>query len=328
MILFEGASTREEERVETEGQTESDQRENDEEKENEEGEQQQRGTIEQIQRPVDELRRRNERDVRLQLGKEDDRTLPSGVQTPRLSVIAGHDSQLVGERVVQRTQGRDLTFGVDSEDLFVRRKNRVGDPGVVTEIGVSGRDLEEELFGIEVQRVIGEATVTIERLIELRWRIVLVDDLQFVLQTKCLSGLTVIGDEQNQRFGVLAVLLAIDRVLDDEEKRTFVERLDANPVVALLESIAHLSVQSGVLIGDRDVTEDLPDGCVLSDGETGIVEQRIDEGHGGLRTVVVLIENVNIHGQVVSNGVLSQITHLNRQPVRLFRFVVQRTDQR
>lgn len=173
-----------------------------------------------------------------------------------------------------------------------------------------------------------ELQVAIDRSIEHRRRIVLVDDDEVIVQAKLLRRLAVIVDDQGERVRVAPMRFAIDGVLRDEQERLLIDGADADQIVAVIDAVGHLAVRAAVLVGDRDVRDDLSDGRVLADGNDRVVGERLDEGDERLRTVVVLVDDENVHGDELRQRVLAQVAHLNGQPVRLFRFVVEPTDER
>ena len=133
--------------------------------------------------------------------------------------------------------------------------------------------------------------------------------------------------DQNERIDVHPMILSIDQPFDHEQKRSLINGLNTDEIISLFDSIGHFTVQTRILIRDGDVRKNLADGSVFTDGNDRIVHQWLDERHGRLWTIVILIQDVNVDGHKTGERIFAKIANLNDQTIRLFGFVVQGTDE-
>ena len=206
-----------------------------------------------VQQPIEDLRVLGDEERRMisTIGRKGgDRTISRRVQLRLLAVIFGHDAKRIDRRVIQEIASEDFTLIVDGEESIGGRKNRIGYPAILTRVEINGGDIEQ---GFAAGRSI-VMPMTTERRIESRRIIIDIQDVNRILQSNRPSRLTVISNDQHQSIVRGRAFLAIDPSIDREKKRTLLEHFHSNQIAATFNAHGQLSVQTGILISDGDVS--------------------------------------------------------------------------
>ena len=221
-----------------------------------------------------------------------------------------------------------MSLIVDQQTSIIGRKNGVRHSSVLAVIGVSGAHFHHGLSRRNVE-LIEEDSSTVERRVEDRRVVVRVADFDRIFQSNRASRFAVIGNAKNEAWrNVEIFLFAIDQPVDDEQKRTLVERFQRDEIFALLDLPGELAVRPVVVVRDGNVRQHLSDGRVFrNENLRRLRRKRLQKRHERLRSVVVLVHDANLDRDELRHGVFSRVANLNGQLIEMFQFVVERMRQ-